>query len=683
MAMNDDKMNERELSDDRSEHGAVPLPEELRAIFEALVEGRITAQQSDWLDARLIDDAQVRKHYVEYVQLHSDLIHGDLLHGDLMRGDLLHDDAARASTADSQIPSASQASGASNVAPLPLPQPGAGPSLWSSVSKFPLAIPLALICLVVFGLGLFLGGELRREVAGKTGPSIVGDNLTNDNLTNHKVANDAVTNAELAQAAGATGLAEGKVAMMPEPDRAQGPNAAASADVTAGRVSVAGDLPRELLSKPAPFATLVAANGCEWTGSTLPTLAGSRLSRGSLRLKQGRAQVGFDNGAQVFLEGPAVFYLHASDRAHLESGRLMAHVPQQAIGFTIETQTADIVDLGTEFGVEVSPAGATEVQVLEGEVELGAPRIEDLRDGPTVFGAAPRQGADLPRQKLLVGQARRLDSPPLAGWQEVAFRPDEFRRIRPQPARDLEGVWWPVLADDFDDNELNLKSWKVVTEGIPYGVPNIFEIEGSLTLVDRAHLVSVNEFDPGRLRGLRITGRWTFRTEGDVFEVLTRSDGRPGGQYGDTLNGITFAAVMERGTSRVGILGRGDCKVDLAVTDLQIHVNDVFEFEILDVPGGLSLKLWEASGTGPRAHVFTNKAPPRMERNHVVFHNRNAHRVPQFALLDNVAIEQAIRPVMLGKDGELAIAPASSGSSKSATTTVNQKSDTQESRKSP
>ncbi len=488
----------------------------------------------------------------------------------------------------------------------------------SSIITFPLALPLALVCLAVFVLGVYLGGQLRREVA--------------DNATPHAQLNA---------------------------DR----NVAASTEQESGAESAGAglgeDLPQRLFSKPAPFATLVEAGGCQWSGSTLPTLAGSRLSSGSLRLKQGRAHVGFDNGAQVFLEGPAVFYLHDANRAHLESGRIMAHVPQQAIGFTIETQTTDIVDLGTEFGVEVTPSGATEVQVLEGEVELGAPRGEDRQLGPTALDTPPTRDVELPRQKLLVGQARRLDSPPLAGWQEVAFTPDEFRKLRPQTDRAAGSPWWPVVVDDFNDNQLNPKSWKVVTEGIPYGAPNIFEMEGSLTLVDRANLVTAQEFDPVRLGGIRITGRWTFRTEGDVFEVLTRSDGQPGGQYGDTLTGASFLAVMQRGTSPVGILGRGDCKVDLKrVDNLQINVGDVFEFEVLDVPGGLSLKLWEASGSGPKAHVFTNQAPPRMARNRVVFHNRNAHRAPQYASLDNVVIEQAIRPVSLGPDGELRIGRA-------------------------
>jgi hypothetical protein len=46
----------------------------------------------------------------------------------------------------------------------------------------------------------------------------------------------------------------------------------------------------------------------------------------------------------------------------------VAKVPQQAIGFSLDTPTARIVDLGTEFGVIVG-LSTTEVHVLQGEVE--------------------------------------------------------------------------------------------------------------------------------------------------------------------------------------------------------------------------------------------------------------------------------------------------------------------------
>ncbi len=76
---------------------SLPLPDDLRALFEALVEGRITPERAEVLNALLIDNPEVRRQYVHYVQLHSDLIHGGLTHADFGQSELAGGDAARSS----------------------------------------------------------------------------------------------------------------------------------------------------------------------------------------------------------------------------------------------------------------------------------------------------------------------------------------------------------------------------------------------------------------------------------------------------------------------------------------------------------------------------------------------------------------------------------------------------------
>ena len=53
-------------------------------------------------------------------------------------------------------------------------------------------------------------------------------------------------------------------------------------------------------------------------------------------------------------------------------------MPPAARGFSIQADDMQVVDLGTEFGLSVSPNG-TDVQVFDGEVELHAPDQEDRR----------------------------------------------------------------------------------------------------------------------------------------------------------------------------------------------------------------------------------------------------------------------------------------------------------------
>jgi hypothetical protein len=67
----------------------------------------------------------------------------------------------------------------------------------------------------------------------------------------------------------------------------------------------------------------------------------------------------------------------------LHGGRLTAKVPSQAIGFVVDTPTAKLKDLGTEFGVNVRD-GQTDVQVFNGIVDVqhhGSAQTERLLTG--------------------------------------------------------------------------------------------------------------------------------------------------------------------------------------------------------------------------------------------------------------------------------------------------------------
>ena len=134
----------------------------------------------------------------------------------------------------------------------------------------------------------------------------------------------------------------------------------------------------------APVATLTEAKGCKWEAGTLPTAAGARLTAGRLRLAEGLARLVFERGAEVTLEGPADLELVSADRCVLHSGRLVARVPAPAVGFVVDTPTAVLRDLGTEFGVSVAEGRAADVQVFSGIVDAehrGSGRTERMLTG--------------------------------------------------------------------------------------------------------------------------------------------------------------------------------------------------------------------------------------------------------------------------------------------------------------
>lgn len=140
------------------------------------------------------------------------------------------------------------------------------------------------------------------------------------------------------------------------------------------------------LAEPAgspTVATVIKASGCKWGGSTLPTAEGSRIVAGTLELVEGLATLKFDSGAEVVLEAPATLEIIDAMNCRLKRGTLVADVPPQAIGFTVDTKDAKVVDLGTRFGVSADDEGKYLVHVIEGLVEVGHKGEEGMKQVTT------------------------------------------------------------------------------------------------------------------------------------------------------------------------------------------------------------------------------------------------------------------------------------------------------------
>ncbi len=118
-------------------------------------------------------------------------------------------------------------------------------------------------------------------------------------------------------------------------------------------------------------AQLEKAVGVHWTGPVQPA-RGAALEPGIFHIAKGVAQFEFYSGAQVIVEGPAEFELISPYHARCLKGKIRARVPKQAQGFSIQTPSFELIDLGTEFGMDVSTSGAANVRVFDGEVEIHA-----------------------------------------------------------------------------------------------------------------------------------------------------------------------------------------------------------------------------------------------------------------------------------------------------------------------
>ena len=115
------------------------------------------------------------------------------------------------------------------------------------------------------------------------------------------------------------------------------------------------------------------------------------IRAGKLKLNSGMVSIDFLQGANIVLEGPVEFDLSNSNEGVLHLGKLWAEVPQVAAGFTINTPGGKVVDLGTEFGLNVRENGVTEILVKVGKVLFeGKDRdaelaFEEIEAGEAVF----------------------------------------------------------------------------------------------------------------------------------------------------------------------------------------------------------------------------------------------------------------------------------------------------------
>lgn len=158
---------------------------------------------------------------------------------------------------------------------------------------------------------------------------------------------------------------------------------------------------------PETPARLTGLVGVEWEAGVEP---GSPTPDGAARrfaIRTGLAELTYGNGVRVTLEGPSDFLVTGLNSARLEHGRVVAAVPKGAEGFHIDYPRGKVVDLGTEFGLETTRSGKTELGVFDGKVELHRPdrEILSLTENQAVLldepGAGEVEGVPLDREKFV------------------------------------------------------------------------------------------------------------------------------------------------------------------------------------------------------------------------------------------------------------------------------------------
>lgn len=174
-----------------------------------------------------------------------------------------------------------------------------------------------------------------------------------------------------------------------------------------------------------PPARVTGMMGVRWKDGAPPDLIGKSGSAGGLAIESGLVEVTYGTGVRVTLEGPAVFDVTGPESGRLTGGKLVTAVPKGAEGFRIDYQDGTVVDLGTEFAMDIKPGRTSEVGVFNGKIELhreGEKPLPLYENHAVLQEAAntrsPLQSIPLDRTKYV----RQLPSREFA-WELDSFEP--------------------------------------------------------------------------------------------------------------------------------------------------------------------------------------------------------------------------------------------------------------------
>lgn len=186
-----------------------------------------------------------------------------------------------------------------------------------------------------------------------------------------------------------------------------------------------------------PLATLTAARFALPPDSQARLWLGQAIGPGRFEIASGAAELVLKNGVVLLVDGASELDLVDELRAILRSGSVVVRVPKGMSGFRLDTATAKVLDLGTEFAVRIGRDLVTDVQVYDGAViangvgsgALGFPcRIE--AGGAQRFSATAAADPELiPFDELRF--LRSLPPEPSAGLEFISSEEDERQFGRP------------------------------------------------------------------------------------------------------------------------------------------------------------------------------------------------------------------------------------------------------------
>ena len=263
-----------------------------------------------------------------------------------------------------------------------------------------------------------------------------------------------------------------------------------------------------LVSQPKPpSATVTGMLGVKWDGASVEHSVTLAAGSTESRIGTGLLELTFASGTRAVIEGPAAFQVLGDNAMRLTRGKLVADVPKGAEGFSVTYQDGKIVDLGTEFGVEVAYGGrSANVGVFRGEIEFH------------------RHGDVGPPFRLLENHAILSENDIILS---VPFKQEKFTRKLPSRefAWELHGAHPGPVVCDYDISHLvwNAGRYRIICKWMKG--PDRININGAEFLCDgnpvasdqhagvtgRINITRDNCFDLIIPAGAYHRGRWTLR----------------------------------------------------------------------------------------------------------------------------------------------------------------------------
>jgi ferric-dicitrate binding protein FerR (iron transport regulator) len=183
-----------------------------------------------------------------------------------------------------------------------------------------------------------------------------------------------------------------------------------------------------------PVARLTNSRNTRWDGPSPGD--GAWLSPSTYDLRSGSAEITFDSGARIILQGPARLTLENAFLARLERGKAIVSIPSQAAGFRLETPSNSFSDQDSSFAVAVAGDGTAEVHVLRGLVEA-TPR------------ANPELARLLSKNESISLTKTTLLPPGRILYSAASFQKDLSSSLFTKPAQFLH---WPLDSLDSGDS---------------------------------------------------------------------------------------------------------------------------------------------------------------------------------------------------------------------------------------